>query len=95
MTQVQANQVIQQNGISNVIDLTLCNKGFTLEIHKSQNQLNAMVKTKFVALIDWAIDQERKEGAANVDVRIFIADVCSQWLRESRNKWTREDRQTR
>jgi len=78
--------VIQQNGILNIIDLTLCDKDFSLEIHKGQNQLNAMVKTKLVALIDWTIDQERKEGAANVDVRIFTVDVCSQWLRESRNK---------
>jgi len=94
MTQAQANRVINQNGISNVIDLTLCDKDFALEIHVNQNPLNVMVKTKFVALMDWAIDQERKEGAANVDVRIFTADVCSQWLRESRNKRAREDRQT-
>jgi len=94
MTQAQVARVTQQNGIQTAIDLTLCDKDFALDIHKGQAQLNAMVKTKFVALIEWTVDQERKEGANHVDVANFTVDVCNQWLRESRNKRARESKQT-
>ena len=94
MTEAQATKVTDQNGIHTIIDLTLCDKEFALDIHKGNDQLNAMVKTKFVALIDWAIDQERKEGSDSVDVTMFTVEVYSEWLRESRNKRAREDRQT-